>query len=85
MNYYQNDQVVRWYLAEFGNTSNYAGFIDLLGWSQETVIEDPFLEATVRSAARTENLWGVTWWCSHDVSRSLDGSTWDAFAELVER
>ncbi|MFC4137863.1 MULTISPECIES: glycosyl hydrolase [unclassified Microbacterium] len=30
-----------------------------------------FLEATVRSAARTQNLWGVTWWCSHDVSRSL--------------
>ena len=30
-----------------------------------------FLEATVRAAARTENLWGVTWWCSHDVARSL--------------
>ncbi len=30
-----------------------------------------FLEATVRSAVRTENLWGITWWCSHDVSRSL--------------
>ncbi|MGF2949772.1 glycoside hydrolase 5 family protein [Microbacterium alcoholitolerans] len=30
-----------------------------------------FLEATVRHAARTENLWGVTWWCSHDVSRTL--------------
>ena len=30
-----------------------------------------FLEATVRSAARTEDLWGVTWWCSHDVSRKL--------------
>lgn len=30
-----------------------------------------FLEATVRSAARTENLWGITWWCSHDVSRDL--------------
>ncbi|WP_313354446.1 glycosyl hydrolase [Microbacterium sp.] len=30
-----------------------------------------FLEATVRNAARTENLWGVTWWCSHDVSRAL--------------
>ncbi|GAA1717907.1 cellulase family glycosylhydrolase [Isoptericola hypogeus] len=28
-----------------------------------------FLEATVRSAATTENLWGVTWWCSHDVPR----------------
>lgn len=30
-----------------------------------------FLEATLRSAARTANLWGVTWWCSHDVSRRL--------------
>jgi hypothetical protein len=30
-----------------------------------------FLEATVRNAARTDDLWGVTWWCSHDVSRSL--------------
>lgn len=30
-----------------------------------------FLEATLRSVTRTENLWGVTWWCSHDVSRSL--------------
>lgn len=30
-----------------------------------------FLEATVRSCARTENLWGVTWWCSHDVSRKM--------------
>ncbi|WP_353113087.1 glycosyl hydrolase [Microbacterium sp.] len=30
-----------------------------------------FLEATVRHAARTENLWGITWWCSHDVSRAL--------------
>lgn len=30
-----------------------------------------FLERTVRSAAESPNLWGVTWWCSHDVSRSL--------------
>lgn len=30
-----------------------------------------FLEATVRAAARSENLWGITWWCSHDVSREL--------------
>ncbi|MDQ4213380.1 glycosyl hydrolase [Microbacterium capsulatum] len=30
-----------------------------------------FLEATVRAAVRTENLWGVTWWCSHDVGREL--------------
>lgn len=29
------------------------GFVDLLGWSQETVIEDPFLEATVRQGITT--------------------------------
>lgn len=30
-----------------------------------------FLEATVRAAVRTDDLWGITWWCSHDVSREL--------------
>ena len=30
-----------------------------------------FLEATVRAAARCAGLWGITWWCSHDVSRAL--------------
>jgi len=30
-----------------------------------------FLEATLRSVVRTDDLWGVTWWCSHDVSRTL--------------
>jgi len=30
-----------------------------------------FLEATVRAASAVQNLWGITWWCSHDVSREL--------------
>ncbi|MCL2793870.1 MAG: glycosyl hydrolase [Microbacteriaceae bacterium] len=30
-----------------------------------------FLEATMRHAARVQHLWGITWWCSHDVSRGL--------------
>lgn len=30
-----------------------------------------FLEGTVRNALSCERLWGVTWWCSHDVSRTL--------------
>ncbi len=30
-----------------------------------------FLEASLRPAMDTPNLWGVTWWCSHDVSRKL--------------
>ncbi|RMB80769.1 glycosyl hydrolase [Streptomyces shenzhenensis] len=30
-----------------------------------------FCERTVRAAADSEALWGVTWWCSHDVERRL--------------
>jgi hypothetical protein len=30
-----------------------------------------FTEATVANALDCPDLWGVTWWCSHDVSRSL--------------
>ncbi|MFJ3088382.1 glycosyl hydrolase [Streptomyces sp. NPDC086838] len=30
-----------------------------------------FTEATVANALDCEDVWGVTWWCSHDVSRSL--------------
>ncbi len=31
----------------------------------------PFIEATVDQLADTPELFGITWWCSHDVSRSL--------------
>lgn len=30
-----------------------------------------FVERTVRHAAEVQNTFGITWWCSHDVSRSL--------------
>jgi endo-1,4-beta-mannosidase len=30
-----------------------------------------FTEATVANALDCEGVWGVTWWCSHDVSRDL--------------
>ncbi|MDU1122795.1 MAG: glycosyl hydrolase, partial [Dermabacter sp.] len=30
-----------------------------------------FLEGTVRAACGYRNLSGITWWCSHDVSRTL--------------
>ncbi|CAM5605074.1 glycosyl hydrolase [Streptomyces viridochromogenes] len=30
-----------------------------------------FTEATVTNALDCPGLWGVTWWCSHDVSRDL--------------
>ncbi|NNJ05391.1 glycosyl hydrolase [Streptomyces sp. PKU-MA01144] len=32
---------------------------------------DAFAAATVANVLDCEDLWGVTWWCSHDVSRSL--------------
>jgi endo-1,4-beta-mannosidase len=49
-------------------------------WVQETGAPEPhvpaaeapdFARATVRNAASCTGLWGVTWWCSHDVDRSL--------------
>ncbi|MEV7090781.1 glycosyl hydrolase [Streptomyces sp. NPDC093085] len=30
-----------------------------------------FCEGTVRAAADSAALWGITWWCSHDVDRRL--------------
>lgn len=30
-----------------------------------------FTEATVANALDCADVWGITWWCSHDVSRSL--------------
>ncbi|OJX97469.1 MAG: glycosyl hydrolase [Micrococcales bacterium 73-15] len=30
-----------------------------------------FVERTVRNAATVPGLWGITWWCSHDVAGSL--------------
>ncbi|MFC6356224.1 glycoside hydrolase 5 family protein [Luethyella okanaganae] len=31
----------------------------------------PFIEHTVAQLAEAPGLYGITWWCSHDVSRSL--------------
>lgn len=36
-----------------------------------------FLIATTRAAFSVNETWGVTWWCSHDIARDLQG-----FAEL---
>ena len=49
-------------------------------WVQETGAPEPhipaadapgFARATVLNASECAGLWGVTWWCSHDVDRSL--------------
>ncbi len=36
-----------------------------------------YLDRSTRAACEVEGLWGVTWWCSHDIDRRLAG-----FADL---
>ncbi|MFF5984262.1 glycosyl hydrolase [Streptomyces olindensis] len=70
------------HLAEYGTelAKAYAEDPARPVWVQETGAPEPhipaadapdFARATVRNAASCEGLWGVTWWCSHDVDRSL--------------
>ena len=70
------------HLAEYGTelAKAYAEDPDRPVWVQETGAPEPhipaadapeFARATVRNAAECAGLWGVTWWCSHDVDRSL--------------
>ncbi|WP_234477765.1 cellulase family glycosylhydrolase [Streptomyces sp. MBT65] len=70
------------HLAEYGTelAKAYATDPDRPVWVQETGAPEPhipaadapeFARATVRNAAECAGLWGVTWWCSHDVDRSL--------------
>jgi endo-1,4-beta-mannosidase len=44
------------WIQEFGVIDN---------WMSEGLFE-PFVRASFKSAARCENLWGYTWWCSHE-------------------
>ncbi|MFF4252601.1 glycosyl hydrolase [Streptomyces sp. NPDC001663] len=70
------------HLAEYGTelAKAYAEDPSRPVWVQETGAPEPhipaadapgFARATVLNAADCEGLWGVTWWCSHDVDRSL--------------
>ncbi|MFJ6738277.1 glycosyl hydrolase [Streptomyces sp. NPDC091279] len=70
------------HLAEYGTelATAYAVDVDRLVWVQETGAPEPhipaaeapeFARATLLNAADCTSLWGVTWWCSHDVDRSL--------------
>lgn len=45
-------------------------------WLNAAQLED-FVVSSARVMRSVEGLWGVTWWCSHDIDRSLSG-----FAEL---
>ncbi len=51
------------WLEEFGINKN---------WMPEAQMAE-FAERTIRSAATCSNLWGMTWWCSHDVDERYVG------------
>ncbi|MGP4047271.1 glycoside hydrolase 5 family protein [Streptomyces sp. 2A115] len=70
------------HLAEYGVelAKAYAEDVTRPVWVQETGAPEPhipaadapeFARATVLNSAECAQLWGVTWWCSHDVDRSL--------------
>lgn len=70
------------HLAEYGTELAKAYATDPARpvWVQETGAPEPhipaadapgFARATLLNAADCTGLWGVTWWCSHDVDRSL--------------
>lgn len=55
-------------------------------WLQETGValewmtaqeRETFVEQTIESSLSVPSLWGITWWCSHDIDRRFSG-----FAEL---
>lgn len=41
-------------------------------WMPENIISD-FAEQTIIKALTCENVWGFTWWCSHNLDRKLEG------------
>jgi endo-1,4-beta-mannosidase len=67
------------HLAEYGTELARAyGAPDRVIWVQEVGAPDPhipvehaveYAEQTIANVATCKNVWGLTWWCSHDVDR----------------
>ncbi len=64
---YQEDPSRQVWVQEFGMATE---------WLDEKHVPD-FADRTIRAICRCANVWGLTWWCSHDVDRNLSG-----FAEM---
>jgi len=62
-NAYSNDINRPVWMQEFGASD--------LWMSDEEKLE--FAEKTILNAAGCKNVWGFTWWCSHDIDRSFEG------------
>ncbi|WP_232481457.1 glycoside hydrolase 5 family protein [Arthrobacter sp. YN] len=64
---YSQEPTRQVWLQEFGIATE---------WAQD-LEHDDFAEKAALSALSVDGLWGVTWWCSHDIDRGLG-----AFVEL---
>ena len=42
------------------------------GWIEEALMPE-FIEQTVEAALSCSNVWGLTWWCSHNIDRAYEG------------
>jgi endo-1,4-beta-mannosidase len=60
--YHQDDHRPIWF-QEFGGSKH---------WMPEADLPD-YLEKTVRTTLTCANIWGFTWWCSHDLNPALQG------------
>lgn len=54
----------QYWLQEFGISKD---------WEPKEDIRMEFMKRTFEAFRNTENLWGVTWWCSHDIKEELKG------------
>jgi len=53
---------MQYWLQEFGSTPI---------WHEDGTTPGDFLRQTLEVMAAQEDVWGVTWWCSHDIDRDL--------------
>jgi hypothetical protein len=67
-----NIELANAYAAEPGRRVWIQEFGVVKPWMAEDQMED-FMNATMMNAARSENLWGFTWWCSHDICQEYKG------------
>ena len=61
-NAYADDLDRKVWLQEFGVIRT---------WLDESKYEN-FVRTTIFNALRSDNIWGFTWWCSHDINQEFD-------------
>ncbi|WP_369745422.1 cellulase family glycosylhydrolase [Paenarthrobacter sp. AMU7] len=60
---FQDDPTRPVWLQEYGVANDW-----MTAQERET-----YVDKATRSALSVANLWGITWWCSHDINRELTG------------